>query len=50
MRTRKSDIMGELSDEECIPCKGGVPPLSNSEMDGLLTKIHQDWQIVDRHH
>ena len=50
MHIRKGDIMEQLSDKECIPCKGGVPPLSNSEMDELLEQIHSDWQIIDRHH
>ena len=42
--------MEQLSDEECIPCKGGVPPLSASEMAPLLTQLNPDWQIVDGHH
>ena len=42
--------MKELSDKECIPCKGGVPPLSASEMAPLLTQLNPDWQIVDNHH
>ena len=50
MRIRKSDIMEQLSDKECIPCKGGVPPLSASEMAPLLTQLNPDWQIVDNHH
>ena len=39
--------MEELSDKQCIPCKGGVPPLSNSEMVPLLAQLNPDWQIVD---
>ena len=42
--------MDELSDKQCIPCKGGVPPLSASEMAPLLTQLNPDWQIVDGHH
>ena len=42
--------MEELSDKQCIPCKGGVPPLSTSEMAPLLTQLNPDWQIVDGHH
>ena len=42
--------MEQLSDKECIPCKGGVPPLSASEMAPLLTQLNPDWQIVDGHH
>jgi 4a-hydroxytetrahydrobiopterin dehydratase len=41
-----------LADKNCVPCKGGVPPLQGSK----LTEIHGEladstqWKIVDEHH
>lgn len=38
-----------LADQECIPCKGGVPPLSAEEIAPLLAQL-EGWQVVERHH
>jgi len=35
---------------ECIPCKGGVPPLSEEESSAFLSQIHDDWEVVENHH
>tara|TARA_B100000900_G_C20462410_1_gene667850 strand:+ start:269 stop:583 length:315 start_codon:yes stop_codon:yes gene_type:complete len=35
---------------ECIPCKGGVPPLSEEESGAFLSQIHEDWEVVENHH
>ena len=40
----------ELAARECVPCKGGVPPLKGSEIDALLRKISSGWQAIDEHH
>ena len=42
--------MDNLSDMECVPCKGGVPPLSDEESDAFLSQIHHDWEVVENHH
>ncbi len=39
-----------LIDKSCIPCKGGVPPLSSVAANGLLAKVGGDWQINDAGH
>jgi len=31
--------MSELAQENCIPCRGGVPPLKGEELDTLQVKI-----------
>jgi 4a-hydroxytetrahydrobiopterin dehydratase len=41
--------MSELADKQCIPCKGGVPPLAKAETDGLLAKL-DDWHIEKEYH
>ena len=42
--------MSELAQENCIPCRGGVPPLKGEELDVLQEKLGNDWQIINEHH
>ena len=39
-----------LHDNECIPCKGGVPPLNSKQIDPLLQQLGLDWSVVGQHH
>lgn len=39
----------ELKDRECVPCKGGVPPLTADEIAPLRAEL-KDWAVVDNHH
>ncbi len=39
-----------LADQDCIPCKGGVPPLAGTELEQLHNELEHDWQLVDEHH
>ena len=32
------DESSALADRECIPCKGGVPPLEGAELEGMLRR------------
>lgn len=43
-------IMSELAKKECVPCKGGVPPLKGSDLKSLLEKLGDSWQLIDEHH
>lgn len=38
-----------LADLKCVPCRGGVPPLTPNEIDQLLPRV-RGWQAVDGHH
>ncbi|MCP4873620.1 MAG: hypothetical protein GY898_33455 [Proteobacteria bacterium] len=38
-----------LSEKECIPCQGGIPPLTAEEAAPLL-ELLDGWTIVDGHH
>lgn len=40
----------ELAQKECVPCKGGVPPLAGKDLDALLQKLGGGWQVKDEHH
>lgn len=42
--------MSELAKKECIPCKGGIPPLTEREYTELLHQLGEGWQVVDGHH
>ena len=42
--------MSDLATKECIPCKGGIPPLKGAELQTLLTQLNNDWQVVNEHH
>jgi 4a-hydroxytetrahydrobiopterin dehydratase len=38
--------VSDLSGRKCVPCEGGVAPLSASEAAGLLEQLHGDWRIA----
>lgn len=41
--------MPSLAEKNCVPCRGGVPPLKGAEL-GKLSSQTPDWQVVDEHH
>jgi 4a-hydroxytetrahydrobiopterin dehydratase len=41
--------MPGLADRQCVPCKGGVPPLTAAQIEPLLAQI-EGWRVVDNHH
>jgi 4a-hydroxytetrahydrobiopterin dehydratase len=41
--------MAELADQQCVPCRGGVPALRGEEIEKLLAQL-QDWQVINEHH
>jgi len=41
--------MAGLSERECVPCRGGVPPLTAEEIQPLAAQV-PDWNVVDDHH
>lgn len=42
--------MSELAKMECIPCKGGVPPLKGRELTRLSGLLGNGWKTVKGHH
>jgi len=42
--------MSALAMRQCVPCKGGTPPLRGPELDDLLAQLGNDWRVVDEHH
>ncbi len=39
----------ELSEKACIPCTGGVPPLTPMEIAPLAGALN-NWTVVEHHH
>jgi 4a-hydroxytetrahydrobiopterin dehydratase len=42
--------MTELAERQCVPCRGGVPPLRGEALETLRQQLHGDWRVVDEHH
>jgi 4a-hydroxytetrahydrobiopterin dehydratase len=38
-----------LAEKSCIPCRGGVPPLTRVEIQPLLSQL-QGWEVKDDKH
>lgn len=39
-----------LAEKECVPCRGGVPPLQGEELDELVRELDAGWRVVEGHH
>jgi 4a-hydroxytetrahydrobiopterin dehydratase len=42
--------MPALAEKECVPCKGGVPPLKGNELRNLASQLNAAWQVIGEHH
>jgi len=38
-----------LSEKTCVPCRGGVPPLTAEQIRPLAGQV-DDWNVVNNHH
>ncbi len=41
--------MTELADKKCVPCRGGVPPLTGNELVTLHKSV-PNWDVINEHH
>lgn len=41
--------MSDLASKQCVPCRGGVPPLKGAELEALHRQL-PSWQVVNEHH
>ncbi len=41
--------MPELAAKNCVPCRGGVPPLKGAELAALSSQV-PGWNVVEEHH
>jgi len=44
---KKPSAVNELTAKKCVPCEGGVPPLTPAEAKRLRKQLHKDWRIAD---
>jgi len=42
--------MAELAQKECVPCKGGVPPLKGNDLSRLEQELGGGWRVINEHH
>jgi 4a-hydroxytetrahydrobiopterin dehydratase len=36
-----------LAQKSCVPCKGGIPPLTREEFTPMLKQINAAWEVID---
>ena len=41
--------MSELAERQCVPCRGGVPPMKGEQINEIASQL-PDWQVVNEHH
>ena len=41
--------VSELAAKQCVPCRGGVPPLKGVELASFERQV-EGWAVVDQHH
>lgn len=39
----------DLSERHCVPCRGGVPPLAQPEIETLARQL-EGWRAIESHH
>src|SRR6266566_2956179 len=47
---RKFRFMSKLAEQECIPCKGGIPPLKGEALAEVLKQLGDHWEVINEHH
>ena len=40
----------ELASKHCVPCRGGVPPLTGDELRAPHAELNGGWRVVRDHH
>lgn len=38
-----------LAEKRCVPCRGGVPPVTGEELNALKAQV-PGWTVVEEHH
>ncbi len=41
--------MAELAEKTCVPCRGGVPPLTAEQIRPLQAQV-ENWSVINNHH
>jgi len=43
-----SIIMAALEKEKCVPCRGGVPTLNDTEIELYYSQLKKNWSVVEK--
>ncbi|MBI4493898.1 MAG: 4a-hydroxytetrahydrobiopterin dehydratase [Chloroflexi bacterium] len=41
-------MSSSLADRQCVPCRGGTPPLAAEEIASLLSQLGAGWQVEEQ--
>ncbi|HEY0320751.1 MAG TPA: 4a-hydroxytetrahydrobiopterin dehydratase [Pyrinomonadaceae bacterium] len=41
--------MSSLASRQCVPCRGGVPPMRGKEIKEFLGEL-KGWDVIEEHH
>jgi len=41
--------MSDLAARECVPCRGGIPPMNGDEIRTMLDQL-SGWEVINNHH
>ena len=41
--------MAGLAEKTCVPCRGGVPPLTSEQIRPLAAQV-ENWHVINTHH
>ncbi|HKE96842.1 MAG TPA: 4a-hydroxytetrahydrobiopterin dehydratase [Povalibacter sp.] len=39
--------MSELTEKKCVPCEGGIDPLSRTQAEALMQQLQPEWKLSD---
>ena len=40
----------DLAARQCVPCRGGVPPLEGDQLQEMMDQLGGGWNVVESHH
>ena len=40
--------MSELAKKKCVPCEGGVDPMTPDQAEVLLAQLNPEWMLIDQ--
>ena len=39
-----------LASRQCVPCRGGTPPITGDHITELHRQLDERWEVIDEHH
>ena len=39
----------KFTENKCVPCQGGIPPLNKEEINNFKKLVHNDWIVEENH-